>query len=51
MIGACLASHAGVICDRYLKEDFLFSRSKCSSCQFNLSLLEEIPFLSYLLLK
>lgn len=51
MIGACLASHAGVICDRYLKEDFLLTRSKCNFCKTELPLLAQIPLVSYIVLK
>ena len=50
-IGAALASHAGVIYDRYNLEDFAFTRSKCASCKMPLSLLDEIPIISFLLLK
>jgi len=50
-IGCCLASHAAVISDRFEKEDFIFKRSKCDYCGYELSLLDEIPIISYLLLK
>lgn len=52
LIGSCLASHACVLYERLGKqEDFIFSRSYCSSCGYELNLLDEIPILSYLLLK
>lgn len=51
LIGACLASHAAVIVDRLGKEDFIFARSKCKSCGYTLSILDEMPLLSYLMLR
>lgn len=52
LIGACLASHACVIYDRLEKgQDFLLGRSQCQSCHFELSIADEIPIVSYLLLK
>lgn len=51
-IGSCLASHACVIYERnLLQQDFIFSRSHCSSCGYELMLYDEIPIISYLLLK
>jgi leader peptidase (prepilin peptidase)/N-methyltransferase len=50
-IGTCLASHAGVVCDRYGQADFIFSRSRCSHCLHQLTLLDELPLISYFLLK
>ena len=51
LIGTCLASHACVIVERAGKEDFIFTRSKCTNCKQQLSLLDEIPLVSYLMLK
>lgn len=48
LIGTCLASHAAVICDRFDTGNFIFSRSHCSICLTELSILDEIPILSYL---
>ncbi|MDF7639458.1 prepilin peptidase [Lactobacillus sp. ESL0791] len=50
-IGTCLASHAAVVANRFGKEDFIFKRSKCTNCGFELSLLDEIPIFSYFLLR
>ncbi|WP_232463141.1 prepilin peptidase [Lactobacillus acidophilus] len=50
-IGACLASHANVIYERWDTRNFIFSRSYCDNCKSTLSLLDEIPLFSYLLLK
>lgn len=50
-IGACLASHANVIYERWYTHNFIFSRSYCDNCKSTLSLLDEIPLFSYLLLK
>ena len=51
LIGTCLASHACVIVERAGKDDFIFSRSKCTNCNQQLCLLDEIPLISYLVLK
>ena len=51
LIGSCLASHACVIVERVEKEDFIFSRSKCANCNQQLNIFDEIPLISYLLLK
>lgn len=51
LIGTCLASHACVIVERAGKEDFIFSHSKCTNCNQQLNIFDEIPLLSYLLLK
>ena len=51
LIGTCLASHACVIVERAGKEDFIFSRSKCTNCNQQLCLLDEIPLISYLVLQ
>ena len=51
LIGTCLASHACVIAERAGKEDFILTRSKCTNCKQQLSLLDEIPLVSYLMLK
>ena len=51
LIGTCLASHACVIVERFGKEDFIFSRSKCTNCNQQLNIFDEIPLISYLLLK
>lgn len=50
-IGSCIASHACVIYERYDCNDFILSRSCCKSCNYELSLLDEIPIISFLLLK
>lgn len=50
-IGSCIASHATVVVERFGKSSFVFSRSKCMNCGFTLSLLDELPLLSYLILK
>ena len=51
LIGTCLASHACVVVERAGKEDFIFSRSKCTNCNQQLNIFDEIPLISYLLLK
>lgn len=52
LIGGCLASHACVIYERTIQQkDFIFSRSVCSSCGYELMLIDEIPILSFILLK
>lgn len=48
LIGTCLASHAAVICDRFDSGNFIFARSRCLSCLNELSILDEIPIVSYL---
>lgn len=51
IIGACLASHACLICDRLAEgETWLGGRSHCLVCQHELHFRDEIPLLSYLLL-
>lgn len=50
-IGSCLASHALVIFEHWPKIDFIISRSQCANCQCQLSLIQEIPILSFCLLK
>ena len=50
-IGSCLASHACVIYQRSNQRDFIFARSQCDNCHFELSLLDELPLISFLLLK
>ena len=50
-IGTCIASHMAVVFDRWENRNFIFSRSYCKNCHFELSLLDEIPLISYLLLK
>ncbi len=51
-IGACLASHAAVITERTAaNRNFMFCRSRCNFCGNKLSLLDEIPIMSYLLLR
>lgn len=50
LIGSCLASHINVIYDRFNKTDFIRSRSRCDNCYTQLSLLDEIPLISYLFL-
>lgn len=49
-IGACLASHACLIYDRYPGQQICFARSVCTTCQFELSVLDEIPIVSFWLL-
>ncbi|WP_367302786.1 prepilin peptidase, partial [Lactobacillus helveticus] len=51
VIGTCIASHMAVIFDRWENKNFIFSRSYCKYCHFELSLLDEIPIISYLLLR
>lgn len=51
IIGTCIASHMAVIFDRWATQNFIFSRSHCKNCHFELSLLDEIPILSYMLLR
>lgn len=50
-IGTCLASHACLIYDRFDSGNFIFSRSKCCTCNYEINILDEIPIFSYLLLK
>ncbi|MGQ5709791.1 prepilin peptidase [Lactobacillus sp. PSON] len=50
-IGSCLASHSYVIYERFNQANYIFERSKCNSCNNELSLLEEIPLFSYLFLR
>ncbi|RVU70727.1 prepilin peptidase [Lactobacillus xujianguonis] len=50
-IGSCLASHAAVIFERRHHENFIFGRSHCNNCHNELSLLDELPLISYLGLK
>lgn len=47
LIGTCLASHAALICDRWDSKNFIFTRSRCSFCHTELSLLDELPIFSY----
>ncbi len=47
LIGSCLASHAALICDRFEEGNFIFGRSHCASCQNELSILDELPIISY----
>ncbi|WEV36646.1 A24 family peptidase [Lactobacillus sp. ESL0677] len=48
LIGTCLASHAAVVCDRWETSDFFLTRSRCNICQTELSILDELPVISYL---
>lgn len=50
LIGACLASHACLIYDRFDTGSVVFARSECRNCHYQLSILDEIPILSYILL-
>lgn len=50
IIGSCLASHAAVVYERWDNKNFIYSRSQCNNCHFELSILDEIPLLSYLFL-
>ncbi|QNQ81346.1 A24 family peptidase [Lactobacillus sp. PV034] len=47
-IGAALGSHALVIVQRNNDKSFINSLSRCDSCQFPLTLLDQIPIISYL---
>lgn len=51
LVGASLASHACLIYDRFEDGNIVWARSECESCHYQLSLLDEIPILSYLYLK
>ncbi|RMC38496.1 MULTISPECIES: A24 family peptidase [unclassified Lactobacillus] len=51
IIGSCLASHAAVICEHYNQSDFIFTRSHCTICHSELSLLDELPIISYIFLR
>ncbi|BDR60912.1 prepilin peptidase [Lactobacillus xylocopicola] len=51
VLGTCLASHAAVICDRFLTADFMLGRSRCSACHSTLNLLDELPIISYFWLR
>ncbi|WP_148238664.1 prepilin peptidase, partial [Lactobacillus crispatus] len=48
--GSCLASHAAVVYERWDNKNFIYSRSQCNNCHFELSILDEVPLLSYLFL-
>ncbi|WEV38373.1 prepilin peptidase [Lactobacillus sp. ESL0680] len=48
LIGTCLASHAAVVYEHWETFDFFITRSRCSTCQTELSLLDELPIISYL---
>lgn len=50
-IGACLASHALVVYQRYDNAAYLFSHSRCDYCKFDLPLYDLIPLVSFILLK
>lgn len=50
-IGACIASHLGVVYDRFNNGNFILARSKCDNCHTTLTLLDEIPLFSYLFLQ
>lgn len=53
-IGTCLASHALVIVDRIEhteNSNLVYGRSCCKNCKFELQLNDEIPLISFLLLK
>lgn len=51
IIGSCLASHAAVVYEHWNDKNFIYSRSQCNNCHFELSILDEIPLLSYLFLQ
>ena len=51
IIGTCLASHALVIYERWPERNIIFARSHCDNCKFELSLLDEIPLFSFLVLR
>lgn len=50
-IGACLASHALVVYQRYDNADYLFAHSRCDYCKFDLPLYDLIPLVSFIFLK
>ena len=51
-IGACLGSFLKLVVDRYnTKESFIFKPSCCTSCKKNLAWWQNIPVLSYLILR
>ncbi|WEV41120.1 A24 family peptidase [Lactobacillus sp. ESL0681] len=50
LIGACVASHAALICDRFDQANFWSPHSYCQICYTELGLLDEIPLISYLFL-
>lgn len=51
LIGTCLASHACLLCDRWARgQNWLWGRSHCNSCWQKLSLLDQLPIISYLYL-
>lgn len=52
IIGLCIGSFLNVVALRLLsEEDFLFKRSKCPACNKQISWYDNIPVLSYILLK
>lgn len=51
VLGACLGSHACLIAERFGKTDFICSRSRCQSCLQELMLKDELPIISFLILK
>lgn len=51
IIGSCLASHAAVVYEHWNDKNFIYSRSQCNNCHLELSILDEIPLLSYLFLQ
>ena len=50
-IGSCLASHACVIYDRFDQGNFLWGHSYCDFCLQPLALTDELPIISFLILK
>ena len=51
IIGSCLASHAAVVYEHWNDKNFIYSRSQCNNCHLELSILDEIPLLSYIFLQ
>ena len=53
LIGTCLGSHVNLVFDRLSHDNFniLFGRSYCDYCLHPLSIIDEIPILSYVCLR
>lgn len=47
-IGASLGSHALVVLERNDAKDFLYGFSRCDSCNFPLTIFDEIPIFAYI---
>lgn len=50
-IGACLGSHALVIYQRRKQMNFIFAYSRCDTCNYPLTLFDQLPLISYLFKK